>query len=314
MGLIDRGKRDLKYVAVEKIYKNKNNPRRSGAFTEENLAPLKASIEEHGVLQPVVVAHYDDDIFELIDGERRWTTAQLLGMKEVPALIVNSMDDHDEVVTMFHIHTQHKAWKMAEELRAIGELLSENGHRSHTEMAKELGMSLATFQGRLKVLALGEDVIRKIAQDKLDYTAALRTTEAVATIAKSRPKVTKQLGGEEKVQRKLLEKAEARKGIGPELVEIKPDLGDVKSISDKRVKDYIEKPSATKRDLRGGVEEKRKVETLTDRLRRLRMDLRQAGSVDLKEAGDLTKLRLELTALIEEAQKVESKVITALTA
>ena len=51
---------------------------------------------------------YDDDMFLLIEGERRWTVAKKLGLKEIPATIIGRLDEHDQVVTMFHVHAQRK--------------------------------------------------------------------------------------------------------------------------------------------------------------------------------------------------------------
>ena len=49
------------------------------------------------------------------------------------------MSGHDEVVAMFNLHMQRRGWRIGEELVAIKQLMNENGHLSHEEMAKELG-------------------------------------------------------------------------------------------------------------------------------------------------------------------------------
>jgi hypothetical protein len=52
----------------------------------------------------------------LIEGERRWTSAKI---EEIPAVVVGRMNDHDELVVMFQVHTQHRGWEVAEQLNAI---------------------------------------------------------------------------------------------------------------------------------------------------------------------------------------------------
>src|SRR4051812_47533018 len=92
--------RELLWIPRDKIIKNERNPRQKASFSVENLAPLQASIEEHGILEPLMTQNYDDDMYLLLEGERRWTVAGNLGIKEVPAIVVNRLDEHDQVVTM----------------------------------------------------------------------------------------------------------------------------------------------------------------------------------------------------------------------
>ena len=108
------------------------------------------------MLEPVLVQPYRDgpkeDRFLLLEGERRYTVAKGLGLVEMPAIVTSKLDDHDQLLVMYHDHTQRKGWEMAEQLRTIKELMDRNGHVPDEDMAKELGMSAATFRNRLQVL------------------------------------------------------------------------------------------------------------------------------------------------------------------
>ena len=53
-------------------------------------------------------------MFKLIEGERRWRAAKLDQIKELPAIVVNRVSDHDEVEVMFHIHTERRPWEIIE--------------------------------------------------------------------------------------------------------------------------------------------------------------------------------------------------------
>ncbi len=55
-------------------------------FDEQALAELKASIEKHGVLQPVLVRQAADGALLLVSGERRYQASKLAGCLTIPAV------------------------------------------------------------------------------------------------------------------------------------------------------------------------------------------------------------------------------------
>ncbi len=308
-------KSDLEWLPLDKIIKNEKNPRRQGSFTEEELASLRASIKEHGILQPLVVQRYDD-IYLLIEGERRWAVAKTLELKEVPAIVLDKrMDEHDQVVTMFNIHTQRKGWEMAEELAAIKELLERNGHLGEDAMAKELGISITTLHDRLQVLAMGPHVITKIAKGELDYSSALRADQIAKSLARKRPALVEKLGGEQAVEKKLLDKARTRKrGISQELVAARRDLSDPQAMPDELVEKYVAEPTRTLREVRQqkpSLEERRQVESFSKELKRMASQIAKFN-VDLNATPNVRELRTALAMLINAASELESKVVTAL--
>ncbi len=68
--------RELLGVPVEKIIKNERNPRSAGSFTPEQLTSLRRSRRRSAYCQPLIVSLTDDnDMYLLIEGERRWTSA-----------------------------------------------------------------------------------------------------------------------------------------------------------------------------------------------------------------------------------------------
>jgi ParB/RepB/Spo0J family partition protein len=308
--------RELKWLALEKIIKNERNPRQKASFVTEQLAPLQLSIEEHGILEPLMVQPYDDDMYLLLEGERRWTVAKSLGIKEVPAVIVNRQDEHEQVVLMFNIHHQRKGWEMAEELTAVRELKERNGHLSDDELAKKLGISAATLRDRLQVLAMGDEVIADIAKDKLDYSSALRSDQLARSLARKRPNVTEKMGGEAAIRRNLLTKAKkrARGGISQELVEARKDLVDEEAMPDELVAEYLAKPDVKLKEVRRrteSLEERRKVEDLSREMRRVEREI-TLFRIDLEAAPNLRELRNSLASLISAAQNLEQRVTDAI--
>lgn len=312
--------RKLDWIPVERIIPNENNPRHKAHFTKDELLPLRASIAEHGVLEPVLVQPYRDgprdDRFLLLEGERRYTVCKDLGLKEMPAIITERLDDHDQLLVMYHVHTQRRGWEMAEQLRTIQELIERNGKKSEEEMAKELGMSLATLKDRLRVLGMGKDVVVDIAKDALDYSSALRVGQVTSSLEKKRPDLVKKLGGAADVQKQLLDKARERGGISQELVEVKKDLGDVGEVPDAAVEKYITEPKAKLRDVRKEQEslvERRQAEGLARDLRRMEGEIRDFD-VKLEDVPNLESLRDAVGSLMDAAQDLEARVVDAMLA
>jgi ParB family chromosome partitioning protein len=61
-------------------------------FEPEAFAELADSIDQHGVIQPIVVSFdVTDGLYEIIAGERRWWAAMQAGLYQVPVVIYNDI-------------------------------------------------------------------------------------------------------------------------------------------------------------------------------------------------------------------------------
>ena len=304
-------KRELKWLSPEKIIQNANNPRDAEAFTPDELTSLRRSITSHGVLEPVIVAPYDDDVYRLIEGERRWRSAKIEGLKEIPAIVVNRMSDEDELVVMFNVHTQRRGWEVAEQLEAIKHLMEASPGKPDEELAAELGVSIATFRDRRQVLNMGDQVVASIGKGEIEYYAALRADQVSRTIARKRPEVAAKFGGEAGVRQRLLSKAKNRKGITRELENIRRDATDTHAVPDEVLETYIERPHVTLAEARSSaksLQERRAVQGLVRQVTSLSSDLR-SFQVDLKLAPNLVDLRRALANLIDTAQQLETQIV-----
>lgn len=305
--------RELKWLKVDSIIPNERNPRRQDHFTPDQLARLRSSIDELGVLEPVIVEPYNEgEGYLLIEGERRWRSAKLQNLKEIPAVIVNKMDEHDQLITMFNIHLNRRGWEMAEELTAIRDLKERNGHLTEEELAKELSMSRDTLRERLKVLAMDPEVIAKIAKGEIDYSSALRAAEVAKSMARKRPELVEELGGQTAIEKKLVHKAQVRGGLSQELVAGRRDLTDPDALTDAAVKAYVNVPETSMRQVRTqALEEARKIDDLAKDMNRLESRIR-SFEADLVEAPNLKRLRGATASLIDAAQALETDVSEAL--
>jgi ParB family chromosome partitioning protein len=146
-------------VPVEAIVPNPRQPRQ--VFDEEALDELKASIEQVGFLQPIVVREIGPDRFELVMGERRWRAAQALGREVIPAIVRDTRDDamlRDALLENIHRANLNPL----EEAAAYQQLLEEFG-ATHEELARRIGRSRPQISNTLRLLNLPATVQRRVA-------------------------------------------------------------------------------------------------------------------------------------------------------
>ena len=80
-------------VNIHQVEPNRGQPRKN--FDEESLQELAESIQQFGVLQPLIVQE-QKDYYQIIAGERRWRAAKMAGLKEIP-VIIRKMTDQEIV-------------------------------------------------------------------------------------------------------------------------------------------------------------------------------------------------------------------------
>ena len=72
-------------LPLDKISANPFQPRTH--FNDEALKELSNSIKELGIIQPVTVRKVEENLFELVSGERRFKASKIAGLKSIPAYI-----------------------------------------------------------------------------------------------------------------------------------------------------------------------------------------------------------------------------------
>ena len=148
-------------VPVGAITPNPRQPRT--VFDEDDLAELVHSIQEIGVLQPIVVRPLDDDpeAFELVMGERRWRAATEAGLQSIPAIIRETADDdllRDALLENLH----RSQLNPLEEAAAYQQLLDDFGC-THEELASRIGRSRPQISNTLRLMKLPPLVQRRVA-------------------------------------------------------------------------------------------------------------------------------------------------------
>ena len=143
----------VRTIEVARIRPNPAQPRQ--IFDEQALAELAASIEERGVLQPILVRPILDG-YELIAGERRWRAAQKAQLHEIPA-IIREFDEESRAEIALIENVQRENLNAIEEAEAYRRLISGYGH-SQEVVGKLVGKSRSHVANLLRLLELPDAV------------------------------------------------------------------------------------------------------------------------------------------------------------
>ena len=137
---------------IEGILPNPAQPRQE--FREEDLTELAASIRENGVLQPITVRRNPGREYELVSGERRLRAAKEAGLKQIPAVIIETTARQSAIYAILE-NIQRQDLSVFEEARALRCLITEWGV-TQEEAAQKLGKAQSTIANKLRLLTLSE--------------------------------------------------------------------------------------------------------------------------------------------------------------
>ncbi len=157
-------------LSIEKIGPGPFQPRRT--IREEQLKELALSIEEQGIIQPIVVrerAVVDSQTgvrFEIIAGERRWRAAQLANLGAVPA-VIRTMSDASAVAVALIENIQRENLNPLEEANAFQKLIIEY-EMTHQEVANAVGRARASITNTLRLLDLSSSVQALLNEAKIN--------------------------------------------------------------------------------------------------------------------------------------------------
>lgn len=141
-------------LRIMEIEPNHDQPRKD--FDEKSLSELAESIEQHGVLQPLVVRPLANGSYQLVAGERRWRAARIAGLTEVPVVIKELTDE--EVIEIAMIENLQR-----EDLNPLEEAL---GYRymmdelniTQEQAAEKVGKSRPAVANALRLLKLPNEI------------------------------------------------------------------------------------------------------------------------------------------------------------
>ncbi|WP_436937438.1 ParB/RepB/Spo0J family partition protein [Staphylococcus xylosus] len=163
VGYIEEDHNNVESIHTERIVPNRYQPRQ--VFEPNKIKELAESIEEHGLLQPIVVRPIEEDMFEIIAGERRFRALQTLN-KTHADVIIRYLDDEETAVVALIENIQRENLSVIEEAEAYKKLL-DIGDTTQSELAKSVGKSQSFIANKLRLLKLDPKVIGCLREGKI---------------------------------------------------------------------------------------------------------------------------------------------------
>lgn len=158
---VDSGDR-VHYIDIDDIKPNPNQPRKK--FNAKRLEELSQSIQDNGVIQPLVVQRKGSG-YELVAGERRWRASRLAGLKKVPCLIREFDEKQNLIVTIIE-NMQREDLDPIEEANGLQQMIHKFGF-TQEQVSESLGKSRAYIANSVRLLKLPEDVQKKVSEGKI---------------------------------------------------------------------------------------------------------------------------------------------------
>ncbi len=255
------------YIDINEIKPNASQPRKN--FDEEKLRELADSIEQHGLIQPVVLRKADRG-YEIVAGERRYRAARLIGLKELPC-IVKTLTDEENMLLAIIENMQREDLNPIEEAEGLKQMIDKYG-LTQEQVSVSVGKSRPYITNSLRLLKLPEYVRNLTAEGRISMGHA----RALAGV-KDKDKQISLAGraAEEGLSVRQIEKLAAADGGKKKPLQKK----EAKSPDEKRVEEDLKQSLGTKVNLtRRGSKGRIEIEFYSDEeLERLIEMLRSLG-------------------------------------
>lgn len=159
-----------KQVRLSDIEPNRNQPRKE--FDEDTIRELAESIEEHGLIQPILVRPLDNGMYQIVAGERRWRALRMLGWqdKEIP-VVIKELDDEETAKIALVENVLREDLNPIDEAKAYNELI-EKYDMTQESVAKLVGKARSSVTNSLRILKLPENVVTMVRDGDLSAGAA----------------------------------------------------------------------------------------------------------------------------------------------
>ncbi len=149
-------------IAIDRLKPNPLQPRTK--WDPGSLEELAQSIQETGILQPIVVVP-DEGNYRIIIGERRWRAAKKIGLQTIPVLIRN-LNEAQQHEAMLIENLQREDLNPIEIAKAYQKMIQDYRY-TQEEVAKKVGKDRASVANTLRLLKLPLKIQDQIADGNL---------------------------------------------------------------------------------------------------------------------------------------------------
>lgn len=164
-------------IELSNLQANPSQPRTD--FNSESLEELAQSIKEHGVISPIIVRKTGSK-YQIIAGERRFRASKLLGLKVIPARIIEATDKQVAEIALIE-NLQRDDLNPIEEALGYKELMKKH-HMTQEQVSKSVGKSRSSIANATRILTLDEEILQMIQQNQLTlgHARAILSVEDVS--------------------------------------------------------------------------------------------------------------------------------------
>ena len=152
----------ISYININDIKPNEGQPRK--VFDDEKIGELADSIQEHGLIQPIVLRKAGKG-YEIVAGERRWRACRKAGLKEVPCIIKELTDEENMLIAIIE-NMQREDLNPIEEAEGLNQMIVTYG-LTQAEVSKSVGKSRPYITNVLRLLKLPEEVRALVSDGEL---------------------------------------------------------------------------------------------------------------------------------------------------
>ncbi len=229
------------FLDINEIKPNSKQPRKN--FPEEKIEELARSIENHGIIQPIMVRPAGEG-YEIVAGERRWRAARKAALKQVPCIIRDLTEEQNMLVAIIE-NMQREDLNPIEEADALNQMITTYG-LTQEEISKSVGKSRPYITNALRLLKLPNEIqqmvvrgelsngharaIAGIKEEKKQLYVANRIVKDGLSVRETEALANQQNNGEEKRQAKAKSRGKNREITDME-EELKTALGTKVAIS-----------------------------------------------------------------------------------
>lgn len=155
--------KEVDTVDINKIEPSGNQPRKN--FNEDSIHELADSIQQHGLIEPLIVQKGANDFYTIIAGERRWRAAKIAGLKDIPVIIKDYTPQEVMEIALIE-NLQREDLNPIEEAEAFKRLIDEYKLKQD-EVAEKISKSRVAVTNSLRLLKLDKRVKRMLIEDKI---------------------------------------------------------------------------------------------------------------------------------------------------
>jgi len=149
-------------LLITDIVPNPDQPRRE--FDQTTLDEMAKSIQQHGVVQPLIVVRHKNR-YRIVAGERRWRAAQQVKLTHLPA-IIRSMEELEEIELSLIENIQRVDLSPLEQALSVYKL-QHQFNLSLDEIAEKLGKAPSTVSNLMRLLQLPDSAMAALREGRI---------------------------------------------------------------------------------------------------------------------------------------------------